>query len=248
MRHGSRRNLQIPLGRCNGRVVARIVSVLEQILSQRQRLLGVIARRIARLAPDRVVRIAIDGVDGAGKSTFADELADILRKLPRGVIRASVDGFHNPRALRYRRGRSSPEGYFADSYNYAALKKHLLDPLSPGGSRRYRTAVFDHVTDRPVSIPEREAPASSVLLFDGIFLHRPQLRPYWDASIFLQVDVAVSVARCASRDGSSPDPLATTNRRYVEGQSLYLLACEPAKQATIIVDNNNLFRPAFVKT
>jgi len=209
--------------------------------------LGVIAGRIARLAPDRVVRVAIDGVDGAGKTTFADELADILRTLPRSVIRASVDGFHNPRALRYRRGRSSPEGYFEDSYNYAALKEHLLDPLSPGGSRRYRAAVFDHVTDTAVSVPEREAPASSILLFDGIFLHRPELFPYWDASIFLDVDFAVSVSRCASRDGSSPDPFSSANRRYVKGQRIYLLACEPTKKATITIDNTNLSSPALVK-
>jgi uridine kinase len=216
-------------------------------LTERQRLLNVLARRIARLSPDRVVRVAIDGVDGAGKTTFADELADILRMRPRDVIRASVDGFHNPAACRYRRGRSSPEGYFEDSYNYAALKEHLLDPLSPGGSRRYRAAVFDHVTDTPVSIAEREAPPSSILLFDGIFLHRPELCPYWDASIFLQVDFAVSVSRCARRDGSSPDPFSAANRRYVEGQRLYLLACQPAKLATITIDNNNLSRPAFVK-
>jgi len=209
--------------------------------------LGVIAGRIARLAPDRVVRVAIDGVDGAGKTTFADELADILRTLPRSVIRASVDGFHNPRALRYRRGRNSPEGYFEDSYNYAALKEHLLDPLSPGGSRRYRAAVFDHVTDTAVSVPEREAPASSILLFDGIFLHRPELFPYWDASIFLDVDFAVSVSRCASRDGSSPDPFSSANRRYVKGQRIYLLACEPTKKATITIDNTNLSSPALVK-
>ena len=209
--------------------------------------MGVIAGRIARLAPDRVVRVAIDGVDGAGKTTFADELADILRTLPRSVIRASVDGFHNPRALRYRRGRSSPEGYFEDSYNYAALKEHLLDPLSPGGSRRYRAAVFDHVTDTAVSVPEREAPASSILLFDGIFLHRPELFPYWDASIFLDVDFAVSVSRCASRDGSSPDPFSSANRRYVKGQRIYLLACEPTKKATITIDNTNLSSPALVK-
>jgi len=216
-------------------------------LTERRRLLGVIAGRIARLAPDRVVRVAIDGVDGAGKTTFADELADILRTLPRSVIRASVDGFHNPRALRYRRGRSSPEGYFEDSYNYAALKEHLLDPLSPGGSRRYRAAVFDHVTDTAVSVPEREAPASSILLFDGIFLHRPELFPYWDASIFLDVDFAVSVSRCASRDGSSPDPFSSANRRYVKGQRIYLLACEPTKKATITIDNTNLSSPALVK-
>jgi uridine kinase len=46
------------------------------------------------------------------------------------VIRASVDGFHNARALRYERGRHSPEGYFENSYNYAALNQYLLDPLT----------------------------------------------------------------------------------------------------------------------
>ena len=229
-------------------MVAGILSIAERrSLTERRWLLCVIAERIARLSPERVARVAIDGVDGAGKTTFADELADILRMLPREVIRASVDGFHHPRALRYRHGRNSPEGYFEDSYNYAALKEHLLDPLSPGGSRRYRAAVFDHITDTPVSTPEREAPVSSILIFDGIFLHRPELYPYWDASIFLQVDFAVSVSRCASRDGSSPDPLAPANRRYVEGQRLYLLACEPAKGATITIDNNDLARPTFVR-
>jgi hypothetical protein len=56
--------------------------------------------------------------------------------LRRSVIRASVDGFHNPRAVRYEGGRYSPEGYFENSYNYAALKQCFLDPLSPGGRRR----------------------------------------------------------------------------------------------------------------
>jgi uridine kinase len=217
-------------------------------LTGRQQALNVVAQHIVRLSPERIVRVAIDGVDGAGKTTFADELADVMRTLDRPVIRACVDGFHNPRVVRYRRGRSSPEGYFEDAYNYAALKAHLLEPLSPGGSRRYSTAVFDHITDMPVSVPEREAPPSSILLFDGIFLHRPELFPYWDASIFLQVDFAVSVRRCATRDGSSPDVTAIANRRYVEGQRLYLLACEPAKRATMLIDNNDLSRPTFVTT
>jgi pantothenate kinase len=124
---------------------------------ERQRVLNTVARHIARLSADPVVRVGIDGVDGAGKTTFADELADILRTSGRPVIRASVDGFHNPKQLRYQRGRSSPNGYFEDSYNYAALKALLLDPLSPGGSGRYCVAVFDHSTDLPVSALEKEA-------------------------------------------------------------------------------------------
>jgi uridine kinase len=104
--------------------------------------------------------------------------------------------------------------------------------------------VFDHVTDSPVPIVEQDAAATSVLLLDGIFLHRAELSHYWDASIFLHVDFSVSVARCAQRDGTSADPSAAENRRYVDGQRRYLRSCEPAKRATITIDNNDLSAPS----
>ena len=58
-----------------------------------------------------MLRVGIDGVDGAGKTTLADTLADALEAAGIAVIRASVDGFHHPRAVRYRLGRESPEGF-----------------------------------------------------------------------------------------------------------------------------------------
>lgn len=205
-----------------------------------------VAEAVSAVPADPVTRIAIDGVDGAGKTRFADELGEVLGSVGRSVIRASVDGFHNPRAIRYRQGRSSPEGFFYDSYDYAQLKAVLLDPLGPGGSRQYRVAVFDHVTDSPVNAPTRVAVPGDILLFDGIFLHRPELRACWDYSIFLEVAFAVSVPRGAQRDGSSPDPRAPGNRRYVEGQELYLRTCEPTRLASIVINNDDLGAPHVV--
>ena len=115
---------------------------------------------------------------------------------------ASIDGFHRPRAERYRLGRTSPEGF--------------------------------------------QAGADTVLVFDGIFLHRPELREQWDFSIFLQVGFDVSVARFASRDGTSPDPFAGVNQRYVEGQRRYFHDARPWRQATVVVDNTNLAEPSIV--
>lgn len=130
-------------------------------MTQRRQLLINIASELIKLIPDRIARIAIDGVDGSGKTTFADELAETIGSR-RPVIRASVDGFHNPRALRYARGRHSHEGFFEDSYNYSALKQVLLDPLSPGGSLRYRKVIFDHGKDQSVSSPEELAGPTSI--------------------------------------------------------------------------------------
>lgn len=185
--------------------------------------------------------MAVDGVDGAGKTVFADELAGVLRGRGVPVVRASVDGFHNPREVRYRRGRTSPLGFFEDSYDYASLRRLLLDPLGPGGDRTYVTAIHDVDRERPLEVTTETAPERSVLVLDGIFLHRDELWSYWDYSVFLDVDLAISVPRGAQRypDGD-PDPDSAANRRYVEGQRLYLRRCGPRTRASVVIDNDVL--------
>jgi uridine kinase len=209
----------------------------------RSQLTETLAERI--LGVDRLhpVRVAIDGVDGVGKTTLADELLEVVRRQGRPVIRASIDGFHHPRTIRYRLGRASPEGYFRDSFNYPALTTDLLAPLGPGGSRQYKRAIFDYRTDSAVDTPFETADEDSILLVDGVFLHRPELLPYWDFSVFLDAPFTVTIPRAASRDGSSPDVNAPENRRYVEGQELYLRACEPKHAATVVINNEDLASP-----
>lgn len=217
------------------------------MMKQRQTVIRKIAEAILAVPTDFITRVGIDGFDGAGKTWFADELGKALEAAGASVIRASVDGFHNPTAVRYRRGRLSPEGFYQDSYDYATLKRVLLDPLNPGGSGRYISAVFDHTTNSPVTRWEKRATAGDVLIFDGIFLHRPELRSYWDLSIFLDVSVENSIARLGERDGGSTDPGDPRNRRYIEGQKLYVRECLPAEAATIAVDNNELSLPKIVR-
>lgn len=190
----------------------------------------------------------MDGVDGAGKTTFADELAASLRELGREVIRVSADDFHHPRAVRYRLGRDSPAGFYRDSYDHAGLRRTLLDPLGPGGSLRYRTAILDVNSDQPLFEPEQIARPGSLLIVDGLFLHRPELRGLWDDSIFLRVDFAVSVPRGAARGPGfgSPDPEAESNRRYIGGNRLYFREAQPEKWAGVVVDNNDLKAPFIV--
>jgi len=218
-----------------------------RFMSARQQVLEVVAARILKTSSPYVLRVAIDGVDGAGKTTFADELAQVLKTSGQGVICASVDGFHNPRGIRYRLGRGSPEGFYYDSYNYDALKRSLLDPLSPGGSGCYRTAVYDVDAETPVTVPKQQAAPGAILLLDGIFLHRPELLEYWDVSVWLGVTFSVSIPRGAQRGTGSPDPYAPQNRRYVEGQKLYLNESNPQQHATFVINNDDLNAPYVVK-
>lgn len=194
-----------------------------------------------------IFRVGIDGVDGAGKTTFADRLAQVLEAIGVTVIRAGIDGFHQPKAARYARGIDSPEGFYRDSYDLAALKRELLDPLAPGGSGQFRRAVFDVKSDKPVERPRETAPRSGVLLFDGIFLHRPELKGAFDLTVFLDVPFEESYRRMAKRDGSDPNPRSPLNRRYVLGQKLYLDDCVPQTRASILVDFTDFDAPRILR-
>ena len=213
---------------------------------KRSILIEMLAERIVRVSCPHPVRVAIDGVDGVGKTKLADELVNPVESYGRPVIRASIDGFHNPSSVRYGLGRSSPEGYFRDSFNSVALTAVLLAPLGPGGTRLYRRAVFDYRIDSELATPFETAEQEAILLFDGVFLHRPELLSYWDFSIFLDAPFEVTIARAAGRDGNSPQVDAPENRRYVEGQQLYLRTCEPRRAATIVIDNQDLASPEVI--
>ncbi len=213
----------------------------------RPQLIESLADRITSIARTHPLRVAIDGVDAAGKSTLADELVRPVQERARPVIRASIDGFHNPRAIRYRRGRDSPEGYYHDSFDHEALKSNLLSPLGPDGRLRYRSRVFDHQSNSPFHAKSSIAERNSVLLFDGIFLQRPEIANYWDYIIFLVVDFSVSVQRAELRDSESMGGVEAVRDRYAErympGQRIYLECCLPYEKADIVVNNNDPGNP-----
>lgn len=214
----------------------------------RDELLDVLVDEIDALPGDPFVRVAVDGVDGSGKSVLADELGALLRARGRSVVRASVDGFHNPRAVRYARGRTSPEGFYRDSYDLGALVRELLAPLGEGGSGLYRSTVFDLTTDVPAVALLEEAAPGTLLILDGIFLHRQELAPVWTWSVWLEVDRSVALARCVTRDGAgSSDPAAAANRRYVDGQELYRADALPQERATHVIENTDLAAPRLLR-
>lgn len=194
------------------------------------------------MAASRVL-VAVDGPDGSGKTVLADHLADAIRQHQRPAVRISADDFHNVRAVRYGRGRQSAEGFWLDSYDYDTLIRDTLLPLSSGGDGRYRPAAHDLDTDQVLNPPRLLAPPNSIAVVDGLFLHRDELASLWDFSIFLDVPSDITARRMAVRDGTDPDPLHPSMRRYLEGHLLYLSACSPDARASIVIDNSNYDAP-----
>lgn len=210
----------------------------------REELTAEVAGAILALPTTGFRRVAVDGVDGAGKTHFADELGEELKRRGAPVVRASVDGFSNPARTRHRRGRHSPMGFYLDSFDYGSLVRLLLDPLGPGGSGSYVREIYDWKRERPVSSPTELAEPGSILVLDGVFVLRDELARFWDYSVWLEVPFKVSIPRGARRGYGDPDPDAPVNQRYVEGQRIYVAECDPRARANVVIDNTDLENPA----
>lgn len=183
--------------------------------------------------------LAVDGPDGAGKTRFADDLATAFRREGFEVFRASIDDFHHPREFRYRAGRYSAEGYYRDAFDYSLFRRVLAEPFRMGGSTGFQLRGFDLARDVPFEADWETGPDDAILLVDGVFLHRPEVRGLWNFSIWLDADPAVRLARMVARDGVDPDPEAESNRRYSDAQRRYVREVHPNTASDVIIDNTD---------
>jgi uridine kinase len=112
---------------------------------ERERDVGRLAERIRRLP--HPARVAVDGVDAAGKTTLADELAARLD----GAARLSADDFLRPPEERYRQGRESAKGFYDDSFDHERLRAAVLaapEPVIVDGIFLFRPELDDLWTFR----------------------------------------------------------------------------------------------------
>ena len=216
----------------------------------RHELLARLVREVEKAQTTHPLRVAIDGMPAVGKTSLADELSDALRARGRWVIRATIEDFLFPRAQRYSRGPSSPEGCYFDSHDHEAIRQKLLEPLGPNGNRRFWPAVYHRETDTAVRSASSTAPADAVLLFDGVFLLRPEIVKHWDLSIFMTASFDRALERARSRGTALAGLAADTaeiehawRNRYRPSQELYALEANPTEHANIIVDNEDVERP-----
>src|SRR5262249_22448069 len=138
-------------------------------------------------APGGLPRIGLDGVDGAGKTLLAEEVAQLLTSRGRPAVRVSVDQFEPPPAKRYARGELSPDGYYRNGFDFERFRDHLLSIAGP--------------TDLAI-------------VADGVFLQRPELADLWHATVWVEADLEVAARRGAERNRVWFDSLDPTHERY----------------------------------
>jgi hypothetical protein len=140
-----------------------------------------LATLIADRCTDRLVhvprlRVAVDGASTAEPGNVADpaNLADAVAELllARGIpaVRVRAAYFSTAASLRFEFGRTDPDAFLDLWLDADGLRREVLVPWGPEGTGRYLPSRWDPVRDRATRAAYQTAPATGVLLCDGVFL------------------------------------------------------------------------------
>jgi uridine kinase len=169
--------------------------------------------------------VAVDGLDGSGKSRFAASLAAALSADGRQASLLHVDDFRRPTDF----SQLTPEAE----------------------SARYYERYFDFVAVGDALSAWVQGPADgSVIILEGVMLLRAVL-PSRTPLIVLEVSAAEARRRILARDqakGRTPEEIAgRIDRRYFPAQARYRAACDPLGLADLVIDNEDWANPRVVR-
>jgi uridine kinase len=203
------------------------------------------------LLGDHRLRIAIDGLTAAGKTSLGHELAHGLSRRGRPVLRASLDDFKRPWSERHLYDRLSGEGYYRNAFDREAACRLLLDPSDPTADGLVALCSIDPLTQIDHSTVKAAMPANGVLIVDGVFAYRPEINSYWDLRIWVEIDAEVSVRRGIERDAEMnhgvEEAEALHRDRYLVGELLYIDEVNPRSLVEVIVDNTDFDTPRLLR-
>ncbi|MFL6075904.1 MAG: hypothetical protein ACJ73S_21140 [Mycobacteriales bacterium] len=199
---------------------------------------------------DGRLRVAIDGLTAAGKTSFGHELAERISAAGRPVLRASLDDFKRPWRDRHLYDRESGEGYYRNAFDFASVRNLLLEPAGEHGSGDCVLCAIDPLTQIDHSTVVTRAAPDAVLIVDGVFAYRPEINAYWDYRIWLDIDPELSVRRGTQRDQDTwagPDAEAVHRHRYLPAERLYLAEVDPIPLTDVVIDNTHFDRPQILR-
>ncbi|EJV71551.1 uridine kinase [Bacillus mycoides] len=216
----------------------------------RQKRMKEIADHILKLNLTHPLRVGVSGITASGKTTFANELAEELKQCGVPVTRASIDDFHNPRAIRYTQGKESARGYYEDAHDYTAFKERLLKPLGPSGNLQYETISHNLITDVSVHNEPLVALPNMVLIVDGTFLLKKDIEHLFDYKIFVDTDFEIARNRGAKREtevfGSYEEAEKMFLNRYHAACKMYIEEHNPKECANVVFQNSDLENPEVI--
>jgi len=176
--------------------------------------------------------IGIDGLGGSGKTMYAYK----LQKQLEGSMILHLDEFVHKKEIRYNKNYEEWYCYYHLQWRYDYLIQKLLLPLKSGLDVNETIEVYNRETDSYI-LRKFEIPVGTTVIIEGVFLQRPELRPYFESVIYLELDKETRLKRISNRDiymGNKKEIALKYEQRYFPAEEKYIEQCNPVALADIV--------------
>lgn len=177
---------------------------------------------LTRVATSHCV-IAIDGVGCAGKTTLAAQMAEAL-----GARIVHFDDFYRVLDPATRESLNPRDGY-QNYFDWERLRNDLLIPLKMGQTGCFRK--YDWSKNALGKIIENVEP-TGYLIIEGVYSCRPELRTFYNHTIFVKVPREIRELRAIARDENSPFWIS----RWMAAEDFYITSASPESSAEWVFD------------
>jgi uridine kinase len=167
--------------------------------------------------------VAIDGGAGAGKSMLARGIREHLKSV--SILR--TDDFFRP-LNEHPIAQLPAEKLYELYFPWERMCDEALIPLHRGETAHYQR--YDWSADRLLDWVSVEP--AEIVLVEGVFSSRPELRPMLDAVIFVEAPQAERLRRIFARDASSSTDWITA---WMSAEDWYLSQIRPQDIADLIL-------------
>jgi HAD superfamily hydrolase (TIGR01549 family) len=185
---------------------------------------------------DKAFVIGINGIDGAGKTQFAESFEKYLISRKYKAQAIHLDDFHNPRAIRYA-GKDQADNYYNRSFDINLIIEKLLAPIHKKHTISTKIKVLDLHTDKYEIKRNYAIDRNTIVIFEGVFIFRKELSPYIDYKVFMDIPFRESKKRAIARD--SEEVVDKYDGKYLPAQAKHLEEYPPSQVADIVINNTN---------
>jgi len=191
--------------------------------------------------PHKNLVVGISGIDGSGKSTLAQNLVKSLNSRGFRAVSFDIDELLNPKSIRHK-NPNQVESYFEDNFDYTSFKTKILTPTRAATNVEEFYPALDLESDQ-VSEKKFSFFGPGILVVEGVFLFRKEIRDCFDLKIWLDISFTDAMSRVLRRTrdqryGSATAIQARYETRFFPTQRFHLKRDRPKEIADIVADAN----------